>query len=105
METRMDEVCAEVKNIASNIAELLAFVKRTVETPLRAIADGKLQQQNIGEVPYCHDVTPKTPVDGTCNPMQIILFFYKPRSFDCRLCCHNLNNLACRSRNSHIRIR
>lgn len=31
METRMDEVCEEVRNTASNIAELLEIVKRNAE--------------------------------------------------------------------------
>lgn len=60
MESRIDEMCAEVKNTAQGIAELLAFMKRGVETPQGAVLDVKHQQMCTSEVPCDPEVAQKT---------------------------------------------
>lgn len=51
MESCMDEMCAEVKNTALSIAELIAFMKRGVETSHGALSDAKTQQLGASKVP------------------------------------------------------
>lgn len=64
MESRMDEVCAEMKNTASNIAQILAFVKRTVENHDPLIPNPNPDVRNVADLPYSSKTTSKTPVDG-----------------------------------------
>lgn len=60
METRMDEVWAEVKNTASNIAELLAFVKRSAEV---------CGYRGPSEPTSGQDMLEKTVQDGKFSPL------------------------------------
>lgn len=60
----MDEVCAEVKNTTSHIAELLAIVKRSAEVP---------QQQSPIVTASGEDVPkPKRALDGKLSPRHAI---------------------------------
>lgn len=62
METRMDQMCVEVKNTASNIAELLAFMKRGVESPQNGRAIFSNEQQSPSNSPCGQESEPKTAV-------------------------------------------
>lgn len=69
----MDEVCHEVKNTASNIVELLVFMKRSVEGPQHAIPDAKEQCHSLSKMSNGDDAWLKTPPDGKLYPSSVQL--------------------------------
>lgn len=74
MESRMDEMCAEVRNTASNIAELLAFMKRGLETPQCAPANVKVCTLNLSEIAFGDDVHHKTQVPRMASQYYVAVY-------------------------------